>query len=116
MHCLQAKEVQNPDFNLLGLTCTGDASGKLQPCCGVMPDNDLPSICCCCQHACDAALAGGAESGLIKCVELLRSVEEYHKANPKIHEIKFNSTNKWQVRNFTGSKWGYWAELECGRV
>ena len=29
-----------------------------------------------------------AESGLIKCVELLRSVEDYHKACPKIHEIK----------------------------
>ncbi|KAL4422112.1 hypothetical protein ABPG77_003397 [Micractinium sp. CCAP 211/92] len=58
-----AKAVEDPDFNLLALECTGDAS----------------------------------ESGLIKCVELLRSVEEYHQACPKIHEIKFNSTNKWQL-------------------
>lgn len=57
------KEKENPDFNMLSLVCTGDAS----------------------------------ESGLIKCVELLRSVEEYNAANPKIHEIKFNSTNKWQL-------------------
>lgn len=35
-----------------------------------------------------AAPAPPAESGLIKCVELLRSVEEYHRACPKIHEIK----------------------------
>ncbi|PSC70763.1 sodium potassium-transporting ATPase subunit alpha-1 [Micractinium conductrix] len=55
--------LEDPDFNLLGLTCTGDAS----------------------------------ESGLIKCTELLRSVEEYHAACPKLHEIKFNSTNKWQL-------------------
>lgn len=58
-----AKEVNDPDFNLLALNCTGDAS----------------------------------ESGLIKCVQLLRSVEDYHNACPKIHEIKFNSTNKWQL-------------------
>ncbi|KAI8105250.1 hypothetical protein M9435_000418 [Picochlorum sp. BPE23] len=58
-----AEEVQAPDFNLLGLTCTGDAS----------------------------------ESALIKCVQLIRDVSEYHAANPKLHEIKFNSTNKWQL-------------------
>lgn len=58
-----AKELQTPDFNLLGLQCTGDAS----------------------------------ESALIKCVQLLRDVDEYHAANPKLHEIKFNSTNKWQL-------------------
>lgn len=57
------EEVETPDFNLLGLQCTGHAS----------------------------------ESALIKCVQLLRDVEEYHKANPKLHEIKFNSTNKWQL-------------------
>jgi sodium/potassium-transporting ATPase subunit alpha len=57
------KDVESPDFNLLGLQCTGDAS----------------------------------ESALIKCVQLLRDVEDYHKANPKLHEIKFNSTNKWQL-------------------
>ena len=58
-----AEEIQTPDFNLLGLQCTGDAS----------------------------------ESALVKCVQLLRDVEEYHAANPKLHEIKFNSTNKWQL-------------------
>lgn len=57
------KEMENPEFNLLGLNCTGDAS----------------------------------ESGLIKSVQLLRDVKEYNEANPKIHEIKFNSTNKWQL-------------------
>lgn len=51
---MQELEKESPDFNLLGLNCTGDAS----------------------------------ESGLIKCVELLRSVEEYNQANPKLHEIK----------------------------
>jgi sodium/potassium-transporting ATPase subunit alpha len=56
-------EVVKPDFNLLGLECTGDAS----------------------------------ESGLIKAVQLLRDVDGYHRANPKLHEIKFNSTNKWQL-------------------
>ena len=35
-----------------------------------------------------AAPSAPAESGLIKCVELLRSVEDYHSACPKIHEIK----------------------------
>eukprot|EP00889_Picochlorum_renovo_P002044 jgi/Picre1/29074/NNA_004467.t1 len=54
---------QAPDFNLLGLTCTGDAS----------------------------------ESALINGVQLIRDVSEYHAANPKLHEIKFNSTNKWQL-------------------
>lgn len=38
-----------------------------------------------------------SESALIKCVQLLRDVEEYASANPKLHEIKFNSTNKWQL-------------------
>lgn len=59
---LKEEEVK-PDFNLLGLTCTGDAS----------------------------------ESGLIKSVQLLRDIEDFHAANPKLHEIKFNSTNKWQL-------------------
>lgn len=58
-----AEEMVKPDFNLLGLDCTGDAS----------------------------------ESGLIKAVELLRDIDDYHRANPKLHEIKFNSTNKWQL-------------------
>jgi hypothetical protein len=54
VRAVQEKEKESPDFNLLGLNCTGDAS----------------------------------ESGLIKCVELLRSVEGYNQANPKLHEIK----------------------------
>ncbi|GAB4819471.1 hypothetical protein N2152v2_006517 [Parachlorella kessleri] len=58
-----AKALEDPDFNMLDLNCTGDAS----------------------------------ESGLIKCVEMLRDVTDYHEANPKLHEIKFNSTNKWQL-------------------
>jgi sodium/potassium-transporting ATPase subunit alpha len=57
------EEMENPEFNLLGLDCTGDAS----------------------------------ESGLIKGVQLLRDVADFNNANPKIHEIKFNSTNKWQL-------------------
>lgn len=58
-----SKALQDPDFNILMLDCTGDAS----------------------------------ESALVKCVEVLRNVDEYHSANPKLHEIKFNSTNKWQL-------------------
>ena len=54
---------ESPDFNLLGMECTGDAS----------------------------------ESGLVKSLQLLRDIEEYNKACPKLHEIKFNSTNKWQL-------------------
>jgi sodium/potassium-transporting ATPase subunit alpha len=38
-----------------------------------------------------------SESGLIKAVQLLRDVEAYNAACPKLHEIKFNSTNKWQL-------------------
>lgn len=52
-----------PDFNLLGMNCTSDAS----------------------------------EAALIKCTELLRDIEEYRAANPKIFEIKFNSSNKWAL-------------------
>ena len=55
--------IKKPEFNMLGLDCTGDAS----------------------------------ESGLIKAVQLLRDVDDYHRCNPKVHEIKFNSTNKWQL-------------------
>ena len=59
---LQEEQIK-PEFNLLGLECTGDAS----------------------------------ESALIKSVQLLRDIGDYHRANPKLHEIKFNSTNKWQL-------------------
>lgn len=38
-----------------------------------------------------------SESGLIKYVQLLRDVEQYNLACPKLFEIKFNSTNKWQL-------------------
>lgn len=57
------EEMLKPDFNILGLNCTGDAS----------------------------------ESALIKCMQLLRDVSEYAASNPKLFEIKFNSTNKWQL-------------------
>ncbi|GLC55060.1 hypothetical protein PLESTB_000939400 [Pleodorina starrii] len=57
------REVQSPEFNLLGLQTTGDAS----------------------------------ESGLIKAVQLLRDVRQYRAEYPKLFEIKFNSTNKYQI-------------------
>lgn len=57
------KECHNPEFNLLGLSCTGDAS----------------------------------ESGLIKCVQMMGDIKTFRQAFPKLFEIKFNSTNKWQL-------------------
>ena len=40
-----------------------------------------------------------SESALLKCVELsIGRVEEFRKANKKVVEIPFNSTNKYQVR------------------
>ncbi|GMH32806.1 hypothetical protein BSKO_00640 [Bryopsis sp. KO-2023] len=56
-------EIEKPDFNLLALDCTSDAS----------------------------------EAGLAKCMQVLRDLEEYRRASPKIFEIKFNSTNKWAL-------------------
>jgi hypothetical protein len=44
MLCLQSKALNDADFNLLELACTGDAS----------------------------------ESALVKCMEVLRNVNEYH--------------------------------------
>lgn len=45
-------------------------------------------------------------SALVKCTQLLRDIEEYREANPKLFEIKFNSTNKWALTinksEFTG--------------
>ncbi|KXZ52251.1 hypothetical protein GPECTOR_10g882 [Gonium pectorale] len=38
-----------------------------------------------------------SESGLIKAVQLLRDVREYRAEYPKLFEIKFNSTNKYQI-------------------
>lgn len=60
---VMAEEVENRDFNLLDMNCTGDAS----------------------------------ESGLIKGVQLLKDVKAYRAMYPKLFEIKFNSTNKWQL-------------------
>eukprot|EP00951_Prasinocladus_malaysianus_P022314 scaffold186521_cov43-Prasinocladus_malaysianus.AAC.1 len=59
---LQA-ELGKPDFNLLSLNCTGDAS----------------------------------ESGLIKFTQMIDDYAVKRKACEKIFEIKFNSTNKWQM-------------------
>lgn len=56
-------EIEKPDFNLLGLDCTSDAS----------------------------------EAGLAKCMQVLRDIDEYRSACPKLFEIKFNSTNKWAL-------------------
>jgi hypothetical protein len=56
-------DMLKPDFNLLTLDCSGDAS----------------------------------EQGLTKFVEPIRSTRDYREKNPKIFEIKFNSTNKWQL-------------------
>eukprot|EP00798_Chlamydomonas_sp_ICE-L_P012784 gene12784-16042_t len=58
-----AAEISKPDFNLLDLGCTGDAS----------------------------------ESGLIKMTQLVHDVNTYRAMFPKLFEIKFNSTNKWQL-------------------
>lgn len=56
-------DMLKPDFNLLALDCSGDAS----------------------------------EQGLTKFVEPIRATRDYRDQNPKVFEIKFNSTNKWQV-------------------
>ena len=40
-----------------------------------------------------------SESALLKCVELsIGNVVKYRKANAKVCEVPFNSTNKYQVR------------------
>ena len=40
-----------------------------------------------------------SESALLKCVELsIGHVTEFREKNPKVTEIPFNSTNKYQVR------------------
>jgi len=56
-------DVTKPDFNLLDVPTSGDAS----------------------------------ESGILKCIHLLRDAAEFRQANAKRFEIKFNSTNKWQL-------------------
>lgn len=58
-----ATAMKKPDFNLLAMSATGDAS----------------------------------EQGLTKAVQVLRDVKEFRASNPKVFEIKFNSTNKWQL-------------------
>lgn len=42
-------------------------------------------------------LGDASEAALIKFCEPLRGILEYRSANPKVFEIPFNSTNKWQV-------------------
>lgn len=63
-------EWQKPDFNLLNMGCTGDAS----------------------------------ESGLLKMVQAVRDAKSYRAAMPKLFEIKFNSTNKWQLSVHTDTE------------
>jgi sodium/potassium-transporting ATPase subunit alpha len=43
------------------------------------------------------ATGDASEQGITKSVQLYRDVQEYRAANPKLQEIKFNSTNKWQL-------------------
>lgn len=44
-----------------------------------------------------------SESALLKCFELeVGSIDEYRKLHPKVAEIPFNSTNKYQVREMAG--------------
>ncbi|GLI63034.1 hypothetical protein VaNZ11_005895 [Volvox africanus] len=38
-----------------------------------------------------------SESGLIKAVQMLRDVKKYRAEYPKLFEVKFNSTNKYQI-------------------
>eukprot|EP00199_Chlamydomonas_sp_CCMP681_P000009 CAMPEP_0119101430 /NCGR_PEP_ID=MMETSP1180-20130426/476_1 /TAXON_ID=3052 ORGANISM="Chlamydomonas cf sp, Strain CCMP681" /NCGR_SAMPLE_ID=MMETSP1180 /ASSEMBLY_ACC=CAM_ASM_000741 /LENGTH=1208 /DNA_ID=CAMNT_0007085549 /DNA_START=49 /DNA_END=3675 /DNA_ORIENTATION=+ len=38
-----------------------------------------------------------SESGLLKMVQFVRDAKEYRTKLPKLFEIKFNSTNKWQL-------------------
>lgn len=38
-----------------------------------------------------------SEAGIAKCMQLLRDLESFRSANPKLFEIKFNSTNKWAL-------------------
>eukprot|EP00210_Caulerpa_lentillifera_P004439 g4236.t1 len=38
-----------------------------------------------------------SESALLKMTQLLRDTTEHRSTNPKLFEIKFNSTNKWQL-------------------
>lgn len=47
---------------------------------------------CVCLNTGDAS-----ESGLIKAVQLLEDVKKYRARYPKLFEIKFNSTNKYQI-------------------
>jgi len=57
------ESMKDPKFNMLGLSCTGDAS----------------------------------EVGITKCMECLEDVEVYRERYPEVFQIKFNSTNKWQL-------------------
>eukprot|EP00198_Chlamydomonas_reinhardtii_P006957 XP_001696293.1 sodium/potassium-transporting ATPase alpha subunit [Chlamydomonas reinhardtii] len=44
-----------------------------------------------------ATTGDASESGLIKAVQLLEDVKKYRARYPKLFEIKFNSTNKYQI-------------------
>jgi len=44
-----------------------------------------------------SATGDASEQGITKSVQLFRDVKEFRAANPKLQEIKFNSTNKWQL-------------------
>jgi len=52
-----------------------------------------------------------SETGLVKALQPIRDVEEFRKANAKIFEIKFNSTNKWMCSIHDTEK-----DLGLGRV
>jgi sodium/potassium-transporting ATPase subunit alpha len=43
------------------------------------------------------ATGDASEQGLAKAVQAFRDTKQYRAANPKVFEIKFNSTNKWQL-------------------
>ena len=53
----------------------------------------------CLRFLCRECSGDASETALLKCVELAAgSVEDMRKRNPKVAEIPFNSTNKYQVR------------------
>lgn len=58
---------------------------------------------------CQRDVAGDAsESALLKCIELCcGSVQEMRDRSPKIAEIPFNSTNKYQVGSPHGAQKGF---------
>ena len=56
---------------------------------------DISVVC-----GCRVCNGDASESALLKCFELeVGSIEEYRQRHPKVLEIPFNSTNKYQVSN-----------------